>query len=106
MNSRLHNAVGLCQKAGACKSGTDAAEREIRAKRAKLVLVEQGASAATRKGFADLCAYYGIECREIETVGAAIGKPARVVLTVQDDNFANMIRKALSEEEKITGDTE
>ena len=106
MNTRLHNAIGLCQKAGACKSGTDAVEREVRAKRAKLVLIERGASAATRKGFADLCAYYGIECRETETVGAAIGKSARIAMAVIDGNFANMIRKALCEEEIITGDTE
>lgn len=103
MNSRLFNTIGLCQKAGACKSGTDMTEHEIRAKRAKLVLVERGASEQTRKSFANLCAYYGAELVEIETIGAAIGKPERVVLAVINDNFANMIRKALVEEGETTG---
>ena len=47
MQSRLYNAIGLCQKAGKAQSGAFAAEQAIKSGRAKIVLLETGASEAT-----------------------------------------------------------
>lgn len=94
MEQRLYNAMGFCQKAGRCQSGDFAAEKAVRAGKAKLVLLEQGASENTRDKYETLCRGRGIPLLLVEEVGPAIGKPGRLVMAVTDGQFAKMIQEA------------
>ena len=54
--TKLFNSIGLCRRAGKCQSGEFAAERAVKAGKAKLILLEQTASENTRARFTSLCA--------------------------------------------------
>ncbi len=43
-NEKVRGALGLCRRAGKCILGDDAAERAVRAKKAKLVVVDPSLS--------------------------------------------------------------
>jgi ribosomal protein L7Ae-like RNA K-turn-binding protein len=100
---RLYNAIGLCQRAGKAQSGAFAAEKAIRAGKAKLVLLEEGASEATKTHYEQLCAAHGVPLQTVETVGRAIGKEARIVMAVTDLSFRDMIERALRNTDKKRG---
>lgn len=99
MQSRLYNAIGLCQKAGKAQSGAFAAEKAIRSGSAKIVLLENGASEATKAQYQALCSSRNIPLYLVETVGEAIGKPSRVVMAVTEEAFQKMIEGALPKTE-------
>ena len=100
---RLYNAIGLCQRAGKAQSGAFAAEKAIRAGKAKLVLLEETASEATRTHYEQLCAAHGVPLYVVETVGRAIGKDARIVMAVTDANFRDMIERAMRNTDEKRG---
>jgi ribosomal protein L7Ae-like RNA K-turn-binding protein len=103
MTDRLYNAIGLCMKAGKAKSGAFAAENAIKSGKAKLVLLEEGASEATKTHYEQLCAAHGVPLQTVETVGRAIGKEARIVMAVTDLSFRDMIERALRNTDKKRG---
>ena len=103
MQDRLYNAIGLCRKAGKAKSGAFAAENAIKAGKAKLVLLEEGASEATKTHYEQLCAAHGVPLEYVETVGRAIGKDARIVMAVTDANFRDMIERAMRNTDEKRG---
>ena len=98
MQNRLYNAIGLCMKAGKVQSGAFACEKAIRSGKAKLVLLENSASDATKSQYAALCEHYNIPLYRTETVGEAIGKPSRIVMAVTDEAFRKMIEGLLSQD--------
>jgi len=101
MQTRLRNAMGLCQKAGKCVSGATAVEQALRRRQALLVLLEEGASAQTQAGYQAMCETRKIPLLLVETVGEAIGKPSRIVMAVTDRNFQRMIEDAVASEPKV-----
>ena len=103
VTDRLYNAIGLCQRAGKAQSGAFAAEKAIRAGKAKLVLLEEGASEATKTHYEQLCAAHGVPLYGVETVGRAIGKDARIVMAVTDANFRDMIERAMRNTDEKRG---
>ncbi len=103
MTDRLYNAIGLCQRAGKAQSGAFAAEKAIRAGKAKLVLLEETASEATKTHYEQLCAAHGIPLMLTETVGAAIGKDARIVMAVTDASFRDLIERAMRNTDEKRG---
>ena len=103
MTDRLYNAIGLCMKAGKAKSGAFAAENTIKAGRAKLVLLEEGASEATKTHYEQMCAAHGVPLVYVETVGRAIGKDSRIVMAVTDPNFKDMIERAMRNTDEKRG---
>ncbi len=103
MTDRLYNAIGLCMKAGKAKSGAFAAENAIKSGKAKLVLLEEGASEATKTHYEQLCAAHGVPLQTVETVGRAIGKEARIVMAVTDLSFRDMIERALRNTDEKRG---
>ena len=103
MTDRLYNAIGLCQRAGKAQSGAFAAERAIRSGKAKLVLLEQTASEATKTQYEQLCAAHGVPLVLVETVGRAIGKDARIVMAVTDPSFRDMIERAMRNTDEKRG---
>ncbi len=103
MTERLFNAIGLSMKAGKVKSGAFAAENAIRSGKAKLVLLEEGASEATKTHYEHLCAAHGVPLYPVETVGSAIGKDSHIVMAVTDPGFRDMIERAMRNTDEKRG---
>lgn len=103
MNDRLYNAIGLCQKAGKARSGAFAVEQTIQSGKAKLVLLEETASEATKTHYEQLCAVHGIPFETVGSVGRAIGKDAHIVMAVTDPNFRDMIERAMRNTDEKRG---
>jgi ribosomal protein L7Ae-like RNA K-turn-binding protein len=103
MTDRLYNAIGLCQRAGKARSGAFAAEKAIRAGKAQMVLLEETASEATKTHYEQLCAAHGVPLILTETVGAAIGKDARIVMAVTDASFRDLIERAMRNTDEKRG---
>ena len=101
--TKLFNSLGLCQRAGKCQSGEFAAERAVKAGKARLVLLEAAASMNTKERFASLCAGRNIPLKTVPEVGRAIGREGHVVMAVTDIQFANMIRDAVASETEVGG---
>lgn len=101
--TKLFNSLGLCRRAGKCQSGEFAAERAVKAGKAKLVLLEETASENTGARFSALCAGRGIPLKLVPEVGRAIGREGRVVMAVTDIQFANMILGAMASDTEVGG---
>ena len=94
MNNKLNSAIGFAMKAGRLKSGDYVTEKLIRAKGAKIALIDTKASDNTKDKYRTICENTGIELIEIEELGRWIGKPGRMIAAVTDDAFTQMIRRA------------
>ena len=101
--TKLFNSIGLCRRAGKCQSGEFAAERAVKAGKAKLILLEQTASENPRARFTSPGAGRKIPLAIVPEVGRAIGKEGQVVLAVTDIQFVNMIRGAMASETEVGG---
>ena len=98
MNSKLNSAIGFAMKAGKMKSGDFVTEKLLRAKGAKIALIDTTASDNTKDKYRDMCAHNNTELVEVEELGRWIGKPGRMVAAVTDEAFTQMIRRALAQE--------
>lgn len=90
--------LGLANRARKVISGEELVVKEVRQKRAKLVLLSQDASANTMKKVTDKCNYYQVPFMTVEDryqLGKAIGKEARVVVAVNDAGFAAKLKTLL-----------
>ena len=101
--TKLFNSLGLCRRAGKCQSGEFAAERAVKAGKAKLVLLERAASENTRARFASLCEGRKIPLKIVPEVGRAIGREGHVVMAVTDIQFMNMILGAVASKTEVGG---
>ena len=101
--TKLFNSLGLCRRAGKCQSGEFAAERTVKAGKAKLVLLEETTSENTKERFSSLCAGRNIPLKLVPEVGRAIGREGHVVMAVTDIQFANMILGAWASETEVGG---
>ena len=92
--NKVLSRLGLAMRAGKLSSGEEIVLKAIRSGEAKLVLLSGDASENTRKKIADKCASYGIPLLIGFTrheLGAAVGKPERVIFAVTDKGFADML---------------
>jgi ribosomal protein L7Ae-like RNA K-turn-binding protein len=90
--------VGLANRAGKIISGEELSVKEIRNGKAKLVLLSADASANTTKKITDKCKSYHVPIRTVENrevLGHAIGKDARVVISILDVGFAKKLLSLL-----------
>ena len=101
--TKLFNSLGLCRRAGRCQSGEFAAERAVKAGKAKLVLLEETASENTKERFSALCAGRNVPLKLVPEVGRAIGREGHVVMAVTDIQFANMILGAMASDTEVGG---
>lgn len=90
-NDGLRNAIGLAMKAGRLQSGDFAVEKLVRAGKARLVLMDGGASDNTRDKYAHLCESARIALLDVPELGACIGKPGRMLAAVTEKDFTDMI---------------
>ena len=76
--------LGLAMRAGALTTGEDGVKKAVSGGKALLVLVDEGASANTKKLFADACVHYGVPLHMTrrERLGLAMGKPGRMSAAV------------------------
>lgn len=82
-------------RAGKLVTGEEIVLKAIRSGEAKLVLLAHDASDNTNKKFADKCNSYKVPLLVGYTryeLGAAVGKPERVVFAVTDRGFADMLQ--------------
>ena len=101
--TKLFNCLGLCRRAGKCQSGAFAAERALKAGKAKLVLLEENASENTKDRFSALCEGRKVPRRLGPEGGRAIGREAHGGMAVTDIGFVNMILDALASETEVGG---
>ena len=102
MKDKLLGMLGLAMKAGKAASGGFAAEKSVKSGVSELVIIASDASDGTVKQFRNMCDYYGVSVLitgEKETLGKALGKDERSVVSVNDANFARAIKKLCSEQE-------
>ena len=99
MNSKLNSAIGFAMKAGRLKSGDFVTEKLLRARNAKIALIDTTASDNTKEKYRTICANGEIELVEVEELGRWIGKPGRMVAAVTDTAFTQMIKRALAQDE-------
>ena len=85
-------------KAGKLKSGDFVTEKLLRAKGAKIALIDTTASDNTKDKYRSICENNGVELIEIVELGRWIGKPGRMVAAVTDEAFTQMIRRALAQD--------
>ena len=100
--NRALGSLGLAMRAGRVQSGTDACDKLIRAGSAHLILIDAGASPATRKAVTDACAHYNVSYRLVPAgeLGQAIGKSGRMVAAITDRAFAERLAALLEDAAK------
>ncbi|MDD4124419.1 MAG: ribosomal L7Ae/L30e/S12e/Gadd45 family protein [Eubacteriales bacterium] len=95
---KILSALGLCRKAGKLPFGTDAVLKEIRVKKARLVLIAFDSSDSTKKCITDKAVFYGVKYEIInytrKELGSALGKPHCACAAICDDNLAEMYQMA------------
>ena len=96
---RIAGILGLCQRAGALKTGVEMAESAIKRGGAKLALIDAGIAARGRKDIGDACAFAKVPLAELPEglMALAIGKSGRMAACVMDAGFARKIRDLLAE---------
>ena len=84
-NDAFFSMLGIAMRAGALSLGEDGVLKAISGGKAGLVLVDAGASANTKKRFADSCAYYDVQMRLTKAgrLASAIGKPGRMSAAIK-----------------------
>ncbi|MFC3040335.1 L7Ae/L30e/S12e/Gadd45 family ribosomal protein [Virgibacillus xinjiangensis] len=97
MKNNYLNILGLAFRAGKCSTG-EAVMKDIRQKRAKLVILADDTGPQTKKKITDKCKTYGIPVEVVddrETISHAIGKSQRVAVAILDAGFADKIKSLL-----------
>lgn len=85
--------LGIAMRAGALTLGESGVLKAIASGKAAFVLLDGGASARTKKMFADSCAHYGVKLMTAAEgrLGAAIGKPGRMSAAVAKGTLAGKL---------------
>lgn len=99
MISKMIGLIGLSQRAGKLRSGEFAVEKSVKEGKSKLVIVSGDASENTRKKFRDMCTFRHIPYAEYGTMaelGRAAGRSERSSLSVEDEGFAEQMKKYLN----------
>ena len=102
--SKALSLIGLATKAGKTVSGEFSTEKEVKSKRAALVIVADDASDNTKKKFKNMCDYYHVPIcfyKDKDTLGHAMGKQFRASLAILDEGLAKGIRKHMDTEDHI-----
>lgn len=103
--------ISLANKAGKLVTGEDAVRNSIRGGKVKLAIVSEDASDNTKKRISNSAAFYNVFLMIWglkEEFGSNIGKSARSVLGITDENFSKSLKEKLLAEgiknEKPGGD--
>ncbi len=98
MQNRFYGLLGLAMRAGRVRSGEFATEKSVKEGRSRLVIVPEDASENTKKKFRNMADYrqlafyiYGTK----ESLGKAMGREERSSVSVEDDGFAEQMKRIL-----------
>ena len=91
--NKLEGALGLAAKAGSVVSGFQAVCDAVKNGYVELVLISRSMSANSAEKIERICSENGINFIkvDIEDIGAAIGRPNKLVVGITNKNFVNMI---------------
>src|SRR5699024_9049415 len=95
MKNNYLNMIGLANRAGKCSTGEEQIIKDIKSKKAKLVLLARDTGTQTRKKITDKCKTYNVPFEiadDSETLSHAIGKHKRVAVAILDAGFADKIK--------------
>lgn len=87
--------LGLCARAGKLVYGIQLVEALVKRGEAHIVVMDDTASARSKKQLKDACAYYGAQIRFLEGVGRATGKPNSMAVAVTDKRMAEKVMSLL-----------
>ena len=92
--------LGIAMRAGALSLGEDGVLKAIASGKAGLVLVDDGASANTKKRFGDSCAHYGVQLRFTSAgrLSAAIGRSGRMSAAVKSGGLCDKLLSLAGED--------
>ncbi len=96
MTDKIYGLLGLCQRAGKCKSGEFAVEKSIKSGKAFLVIIPEDASDNTKKKFRNMTTYRSVPYQELgtkETLGHQLGRSERSSISIEDQGFAQAMIK-------------
>ena len=96
MTDKIYGLLGLCQRAGKCKSGEFAVEKSIKSGRSFLVIIPEDASDNTKKKFRNMTTYRSVPYQELgtkETLGHQLGRSERSSISIEDQGFAQAMIK-------------
>ena len=100
MNRKIASLLSLCTKAGMLRTGEGSAEKLLRNKTARLVIVAADASDNTKKKFTNKCFFYQIPIRvfgERGDLSKCVGKNQRAVFIITDDGFATQLQMLIDQ---------
>ncbi|XID96097.1 YlxQ family RNA-binding protein [Paenibacillaceae bacterium WGS1546] len=104
MGNKALSRLGLATRAGKLVSGEEVVMKAIRSGDAKLVLLAEDASDNTRKKIQDKCNSYRVPLLVGFTrfeLGAAVGKPERVLFAVTDRGFADLLAAGWNQHSEV-----
>ena len=93
-NNRLKSLLGLAMKAGKVKTGEFAVKKAFDHGDACLIILDSGASEATKKRWREACEFRNVPFIMTEAPGIAIGRENIVTICVISPDFARMILDA------------
>lgn len=100
-NDKVLMMIGLCKRAGKITSGAYLCERDIKAKRTKLIIIAKDTSDNSKKAIMDACNYHNVEFIEygkMTELGNSVGaEGARTVVSVNDTGFADAVKYKYTE---------
>lgn len=97
LNKETLNYLGLAMRSNNLATG-DMVLKNVRNKKASLVIIAENASDKTKKNLIDKCTHYKIEyiiIGESAELSKAIGKDNRIAVAVLDKNFADKIKEKI-----------
>jgi len=97
IGSRALGFLGLAMRAGKVHAGEGAALECVRAGEAGVLLLDDGASANTRKRFLDACSFRPcpVAFAEQGALGQSIGRPGRMAAAVEKGPFSGHLLRQL-----------
>ena len=96
MTDKIYGLLGLCQRAGKCKSGEFAVEKSIKSGKSFLVIIPEDASDNTKKKFKNMTTYRSVPYQELgtkETLGHQLGRSERSSISIEDQGIAQAMIK-------------
>ena len=96
MTDKIYGLLGLCQRAGKCKSGEFAVEKSIKSGKSFLVIIPEDASDNTKKKFRNMTTYRSVPYQELgtkETLVHQLGRSERSSISIEDQGFAQAMIK-------------
>lgn len=90
--------LGLCCRAGQITLGAEMALKEIKAGRAGLVLMDEGASEGTKKKISDACAFRHVPLHTLpaDALSRACGREGRMAAAVRPGKICQQLLLLLS----------